>query len=160
MSLVIAATGHRPNKLGGYNELNQQKLVKLAYDYLCELQPDGVISGLALGWDMAFAEAARLLSIPLHGAVPFAGQESRWPVESQREWRRLIDSCTSVTVVSDGGYHPEKMQIRNEWMVDRAHRLCALWDGSRGGTGSCIRYAMQRQVITIDNLWSEWELKR
>ena len=33
------------------------------------------------------------------------------------------------------------MQARNEWMVDQATRLAALWDGSSGGTGNCFQSA-------------------
>jgi hypothetical protein len=33
------------------------------------------------------------------------------------------------------------MQIRNEWMVDQATRMAALWDGSGGGTGYSIQSA-------------------
>lgn len=160
MTLIIAATGHRPDKLGGYGRDNQLKLVKLAYDYLEQMRPDGAITGLALGWDMAFAEAARLLCIPLHGAVPFEGQESRWPAASQAEWRRLVNACSSVTVVSPGAYHVEKMQIRNEWMVDRCDRLCALWNGTAGGTGNCMRYAQNDPLVQIDNLWFKWQESR
>lgn len=161
MTLVIAATGHRPSKLGcGYGNNMHDKLTQLAYEYLMRMQPEGVISGMALGWDQGFAEAALLLSIPVHAAVPFKGQESRWPTKSRAQWQRLINRCASVTIVCPGGYRPEKMQVRNEWMVDRAHRMCALWDGSAGGTGNCIRYAADNPNVTIDNLWPQWlELK-
>lgn len=162
MSLVIAATGHRPSKLGcGYGNNMHVELTRLAYDYLLGMRPDSVISGMALGWDQAFAEAARLLGIPLHAAVPFKGQESQWPTPSRRQWERLIDACASVTVVCPGGYHPGKMQVRNEWMVDRCDRLCALWDGSPGGTGNCLNYAVKDPKVIIDNLWLQWlEVKR
>jgi uncharacterized phage-like protein YoqJ len=49
------------------------------------------------------------------------------------------------------------MQIRNEWMVDNAHIVLALWDGSSGGTGNCIKYANRKSVNKpIINLWSSW----
>jgi len=73
MTLVIAATGHRPDKLGGYGSDVHRRLVELAARYLDLEQPTCVISGLALGWDLAFADAALLLGLPVHGAVPFEG---------------------------------------------------------------------------------------
>lgn len=157
MSLIIAATGHRPNKLGGYTAEVSQRLMKLAFDYLQAMQPTGVISGMALGWDLAFAEAAQVLRIPLHAAVPFNGQEWIWPAQSQIQWKRLIAYASSVTIVSPGGYSAEKMQIRNQWMVDRCDRLCALWDGSAGGTSNCIKYAANDPLVQIDNLWFTWK---
>lgn len=161
MALVIAATGHRPNKLGGYGAKTFKKLVRTADQYLRQWQPDSTISGMALGWDMAFAQASVELGIPFHAAVPFEGPQSQWPASSQRYWEGLIKLAASVTVVSSGAYHPEKMQIRNEWMVNRSHRLCALWDGSAGGTGNCIRYAESNPKVSIDNVWPQWlELSR
>ena len=151
--MIIAATGHRPNKLGGYSPQARQRLVDIARGYL-SAQKDlaGVISGMALGWDQAFAVAAQDLGIWVHAAVPFRGQESPWPKESQREWGRILSRCASVTVVCGGGYAAQKMQERNEWMVRRCHRVAALWDGSAGGTANCIRYA-QQLGRPIDNLW-------
>jgi uncharacterized phage-like protein YoqJ len=35
------------------------------------------------------------------------------------------------------------MQVRNEWMVDHCNDLLAVWDGSDGGTGNCVRYAQR-----------------
>ena len=61
----VAGTGHRPNKLGGYDDDIYQRLVTLAMTYLEETRPKRVISGMALGWDQALAEAAvnRILSL-------------------------------------------------------------------------------------------------
>jgi uncharacterized phage-like protein YoqJ len=47
------------------------------------------------------------------------------------------------------------MQRRNEWMVDRADKLVALWDGSWGGTFNCIEYA-RKKGVPFDNLWARW----
>lgn len=150
--MLIAATGHRPNKLGGYGPAAYRKLVTLAEAYLRLAKPEGIISGMALGWDQAWADAGLNLGIPVHAAVPFAGQESRWPLESQKNFKRIIDQCATVTIVCKGAYSAAKMQTRNEWMVDKADRVCALWDGSSGGTGNCLRYA-QSADKQIDNVW-------
>lgn len=155
-ALVIAATGHRPNKLGGYGPDVFDRLVRTADLYLRQWRPDSTISGMALGWDMAFAQASAELGMPFHAAVPFEGQQSQWPASSQRYWEELIKLAASVTIVSPGAYHVEKMQIRNEWMVNRGHRLCALWDGSAGGTGNCVRYAQSNPKVAIDNVWPQW----
>ena len=75
--MIIAATGHRPDKLGGYGSIVADRLFHLAYETLEELAPTLVISGMALGWDMAVAEAAFCLDIPFHAYRPFEGQESQ-----------------------------------------------------------------------------------
>lgn len=141
MKMLIAAAGHRPNKLGGYAPAAYRRLVTLAEAYLRLTKPEGIITGMALGWDQAWADAGLNLGIPVHAAVPFAGQESRWPLESQANFKRILALCASVTVVCQGAYSASKMQIRNQWMVDKADRVCALWDGTSGGTANCVSYA-------------------
>lgn len=152
---IIAATGHRPQKLGGYGAHVDSKLRGLAQIWLQNNRPDGVISGMALGWDMAFAEAAIMLGITLHAAVPFRGQQSVWPCESQERYQQILNCARSITVVCEGDYAAHKMQVRNEWMVDRATRVLALWDGTPGGTHNCVMYA-HRQQKPIVNLWQTW----
>lgn len=152
MQGLICATGHRPNKLGGY-EL-RRRLTQLAVGYLERMQPEGIISGMALGWDQAWAEAGLLLGLPVHAAIPFEGQESQWPSESRRAFDAIRRRCASVTIVSPGGYSADKMQVRNEWMVDRAVRICALWNGTPGGTANCLKYRGEWQR-PVDNLWLE-----
>lgn len=152
---VFCATGHRPEKLGGYETSVMAGLVQLAEAYLIHESPDEVISGVALGWDTAWAIAAIRLGIDLVSAVPFEGQEVRWPAESQKRYRKILSRSRRVEIVSPGGYSNAAMQIRNEWMVDNSDRVVALWDGSSGGTGNCIRYAKRRKS-EIDNLWGCW----
>lgn len=153
--LVFCATGHRPDKLGGYDPSVLDGLVKLAEAYLIHNSPDEVISGVALGWDTAWAIAAIRLGIDLVSAVPFEGQECRWPEQSQRRYRKILSKSNHVEIVCPGGYSPAAMQKRNEWMVDNSQRVVALWDGSSGGTGNCIRYARARNA-EIDVLWGCW----
>lgn len=150
--MIISATGHRPNKLGGYGHATFTALTAVARDYL-ESQPDitEAVSGMALGWDQAFAQAAINLRIPLHAAVPFADQDCKWPEPSRKYYRTLLFQASEVTTVCDGTYAAWKMQKRNEWMVDRADRIAALWDGTPGGTANCIAYA-EKQAKPIDNL--------
>jgi uncharacterized phage-like protein YoqJ len=93
---------------------------------------------MALGWDIAWAMAGIERGIPLIAAVPFEGQESRWPFESQRVHRRLLARASQVCVTTPG-HAPEKFERRDEWMVDHADRLVALYSGAPGGTSRCSR---------------------
>lgn len=139
--MIVAGTGHRPNKLGGYGAAAAEEWTDLAA-YILELwRPTKVISGLALGWDTYLALAAIRVGIPLVGAIPFNGQESMWPPESQAIYNRIQGQCAELVVVCGGKYAPEKMQRRNCWMVDRCDFLLSCWDGSPGGTGNCLNYA-------------------
>jgi uncharacterized phage-like protein YoqJ len=150
---IIAATGHRPSKLPtGYNP---KPLIKLAGQWLDVNAPDLIISGMALGWDQAVALAAIERSILVHAYVPFVGQADKWPAQSHATYQRILQACDEVKVICPGGYLPEKMQKRNEAMVDACDRLLALWDGTSGGTGNCITYA-EIMGVPYENLWTPY----
>ena len=64
-NISIAVTGHRPNKLWGYDLTNEKynHLQKMFEQYVMNKFSEGaqeiqMISGMALGTDMVFAEAA------------------------------------------------------------------------------------------------------
>jgi uncharacterized phage-like protein YoqJ len=155
--IALAFTGHRPNKLGGYSPTAQLKLRSFAQNFLA--QHRGLISvcysGMALGWDQAVALACMDLNIPFIAAVPFEGQESAWPAQSQKEYQRILSAATKVAEVCAPGYAAWKMQTRNEYMVDHGRLLVALWDGTTGGTANCVEYA-DRKGKLVKNLWAEW----
>lgn len=153
--VIIAGTGHRPDKIGGYTQVAEDRVYNLAYDTLKALQPDIVISGMAIGWDQALAQAALDLKIPLHAYVPFEGQESRWPMMVRENYWRIRHKATHVNIICEGDYASWKMQKRNEAMVRDCTAILALWNGSSGGTANCVFYA-QRQRKKVQNLWPEF----
>lgn len=154
MLSICAATGHRPGKLGGYSPAAADRLDRLAVEYLSITRPDGTISGMALGWDQAWARASVRLGIPFVAAVPFEGQEKTWPAESQVAYQTLLGAADAIFTVCEGGYAAWKLQKRNQWMVDRCTRLVSLWDGTAGGTKNCIDYAAGR--VEIVNLYERF----
>lgn len=154
--MILGVTGHRPEKLGGYTAHAKNKVHMFARYVLTSYCPSKVITGMALGWDMAIAQAAVDLGIPFVAAVPFKGQESQWPFESKHLYYKLIGRAAWVEYVSPPGFSPEKMQIRNEWIVDNCENLAALHDGSSGGTNNCLKYAKKVKRPTA-NLWDCWQ---
>lgn len=160
--MIVAFTGHRPDKLGGYGPSPTQDRVRQAIrntltgppplPQSIERRVTAAISGMALGVDQWAAEICVELGIPFTAAVPFVGQERRWPEDSQRRYQLLLQKAYNIVVVSPGGYHPWKMQARNEWMVKNSDVLLAVWDGSGGGTANCVRYAQEvgRAIWRID----------
>jgi uncharacterized phage-like protein YoqJ len=139
--MIVAGTGHRPPKLGGYTTYAWQRLLLTAERAIELLEPDQIITGMALGWDQALATQALEMGIPYIAAVPFKGQENMWPESSKRQYHHLLHYAHSVITVCEGGYSAASMQRRNEWMVNNCHVVLALWDGSAGGTANCVNYA-------------------
>ena len=107
---------------------------------------------MALGFDTYLAQISYKLGIPFIAAIPFIGQESIWPYPSKELYKDLLSKAFEVVVVSEGGYSPQKMQVRNEFMVNRSDKVLACWDGSNGGTGNCVKYAesIGKEIIRID----------
>lgn len=152
---IIAGTGHRPDKLGGYGQEARAALVRLAVQGLHETKATKLITGMALGWDTALAVAAHTMLLPYIAAVPFEGQENRWPEESRELYRFLLSHAEKTVVVCEGGYAPWKMQKRNEWMVDNCDTVLALWNGSKGGTANCVAFA-EKTGVYVHNMWDTY----
>lgn len=139
--MIIAGTGHRPDKLGGYNDFTAKKTLELAEKMLRQYQPSTVITGMAQGWDMALAQAAVNLGIPFHAYLPFIGQELVWPQTTRLYYHALLRHAQHTVVCSEGGFTRRAMQLRNERMVDDCDLVLALWNGTVGGTANCLAYA-------------------
>lgn len=148
--IKIAITGHRPNKLGGYDEqknkkntvidvfTNAFKTIQLKYDIKY------VLIGMALGTDQWVAEACMKLNIPFIACIPFFDYEKKWPRKSKIKYNILLGFAQQKIFVSSGGYDNFKLFERNKYMVDNSDLLLAIWDGSSGGTSHAINYAKWR----------------
>lgn len=168
--LIIALTGHRGDKLGGWDnnsKLNQLILQRLQR-YLEKVASENpsreivAVSGMALGadtlWALAIINArAKYPNIKLHAAVPFHGQEKRWRPEQQGLYTDILMKSNSVCYVTDRkGSDMEKweiskaMHLRNEYMCNIAETLIAVYDGvsKSGGTYECLKYAKQGRTVT------------
>jgi len=145
---TIAFTGHRPPKLGGYGEsAARTKLLEKLDDRLTTLQiahGDEIIciSGMALGFDQWAAQKCIDLDIPFIAAIPFDDTKMPWPRAAYKKYGQILEKAARKVYVSTGGYHPTKMQVRNQYMVDNADLVIAAWDGSNGGTYNCVYYAI------------------
>ena len=169
----IAFTGHRPNKLYGYDMDNKyyDKLKIILKDMLkyeiCEYDADTFITGGALGFDTLAFDVVKDLIDDYGGnhilAIPFEKQPIKWPIESQVKYKiiKQFSACIyvdnyeeyNIKGVRTGEYHPAKLQKRNEWMVDNCDLLIGCWDGvKKGGTWNCLRYAknLEKEIKIIN----------
>ena len=145
--LVVAVTGHRPDKLGGYkvpNELYDLVIAGLVKAFE-QYRPAYVLTGMALGVDQWAADICLGMGIPFVAAVPFDDQDKIWPPHSKAKYQWLLTKAYQVTRVNMGPYSPQKMQARNQWMVNSAHLVIAVWNGTAGGTANCVGYATERK---------------
>ena len=163
--MIIAGTGHRPDKLGGYSDQAFKRLVSFLRIQLVRKDPELVISGTALGLDFALLVAARQLGIKVRAAVPFEGFGSQWSPSTYEFWQAWINSCNEVVVLKDLGPEPERFSVvkalddRNKYMVNESDRMFSLWNGTKGGTYNCIQYANKVRK-PVDNYWTHWTRSR
>jgi uncharacterized phage-like protein YoqJ len=153
--MIVSFSGHRPNKLGGWILPNPtyNHICKEIQRILLELNPTKVISGMALGIDQWAAFICVKNGIPFTAAIPFEGQESAWPLKSRATYKALLNKAADKVIVSPGSYSAQKMQIRNEYMVNNSDILIAVYNGDKvGGTANCVRYAesLNKKIIYID----------
>lgn len=144
--LKIAVTGHRPHKLGNeYDGIGpySNKLRDLFQKVIDTLRPTEMISGMALGVDMLWAEKAIENNIRLIAAIPCYDQEKAWPLKSQERYNLILSKAFKKIYITEGFYDKFCMQKRNIWMVDYCDLLVGVYDGSlQGGTKNCLDYAI------------------
>jgi len=174
--ITICFTGHRPNKLGGYdwNTVKNHNIMKelscKIMDVLDNNEGDNFhfICGGALGIDqMAFHICDKLKltydNISIEVAIPFLKQDVKWNDLDRIKWRQQLNKADKITRVDklenykikgyeEDIYYPAKMQKRNQYMVNSSDIVIAVWSGSKGGTGNCVNYAkMQKKEIIVIN---------
>lgn len=143
--MILGFTGHRQLAYSSYVRQQIDKMLK-------EIKPDGLISGMAIGADTIAAEVCIELKIPLIVAIPFIGQEKRWPNAAKEQYNNLISKAAKVEIVSPGGFEIWKYQKRNEYIVDNSDMMIGVYLGVKGGTKNCLDYAEKvgKKIIIID----------
>ncbi|TXH15639.1 MAG: DUF1273 family protein [Hyphomicrobiaceae bacterium] len=155
---IMAVTGHRPDKVGGYSDEAFDRLTTFAEAMLAFYKPGTVITGMALGWDQAVAQACVNYKLPFWAYCPCRNQDKKWTSpESKELYARLLGKAELVRYAINQDYPGAWcMQVRNEMMVDDSDYLAALYDGSPGGTANCVKYAQGRGK-DIKQLWEPWQ---
>lgn len=119
------------------------------------MQPEKVISGIALGFDIWLAEAAIYLKIPLVAYIPYKGQGDNWPIQSRNRRSRILEQADSIKIFSET-YKKECFMIRNKAMVDDSEIILALLNTQSiyTGTFSTVKYAASKDKFIV-NLWKK-----
>jgi hypothetical protein len=117
------------------------------------------VSGLAVGADTLFADAALALGIPLEVGLAAATILTTFSPGAQREHFRTL--CAQSQRVQQLPFaHPSNSAYMalGRWLVDESDVVLAAWNGlparAEGGTGDVVAYARQqdRAVVHIHTL--------
>lgn len=153
---IAAATGHRPQHLSLPERRWSARAIRFAVARLRDFHGTEIaVSGMALGTDMCFGEAALEVDLRLWAHIPFPQQPDVWrdPRDVAR-WQRLREAATWETVYGDH-YDVDLLGERNNGMlyvtdcVDGV--VVALHKPSRrsGGTAGALREARKRGLPII-----------
>jgi uncharacterized phage-like protein YoqJ len=158
----VMVTGHRPNRLFGYNIHSSQyeALRKFFQDILDAAKKKyvviGGISGMALGADMIFAEEVVNRGIPLLAYIPFQAQASLWNASDQKRYNELLSYAYETHISGELRKGAPKYEVsallmkRNRDMVDACDLVLAVWNGATdGGTYACLQYAKEQKKRII-----------
>ena len=180
--MIVSFTGHRPDKLNcGYSITNERvvaysdMLMSTLRDLIENKGARTFISGGAIGWDqIAFWTVQRLKNeygdqfLRNIVSIPFKNQPIKWRNDELITWyNKMLQRADEVIYVDElqdyqgnpyvqtGHYSAQKMQLRNQHMVDASRCLVACWNGDRsGGTANCVKYAESqgKRIIRLEPL--------
>ena len=153
-------TGHRPEKLPWRSDEENPAAIALKekiFDVVEALYQSGIthfISGMARGSDFYFCEAVLRLreehaDISLEAAIPYEEQAATWPEADRNRYFRLVSQCDLETLLRTA-YSPDCMRKRNQYMVDHAAVLIAVYSGQFGGTMQTVNYAKRKGLEIIE----------
>ena len=148
----VCFTGHRPEKLTRSENTIKRELEK----QIRQAMADGLnvfISGMARGVDIWAAQIVLKLrnegtDVKLICACPYKGFELGWSREWQQQYKEVLESADFIKYVC-AGYSRACFQIRNEWMVNHAVRVIAIFNGEKGGTKNTMDYAAKIGVPVV-----------
>ena len=148
----VCFTGHRPEKLTRDEMLIKKDLEKEIRQAIADGK-NVFITGMARGVDIWAAEIVLKLRdagqpLKLVCACPYDGFEQGWRKEWQKQYRAILAVSDFVKYVCPS-YSRSCFQIRNEWMVNHASRVIAVFNGEKSGTKNTIDYATKVDVTVV-----------
>lgn len=147
---TCAFTGHRPEKLNISPHM--------AKSLLCRAIEDAInsgyttfITGMAPGVDIWAGEIVLEFkkvypNINLICALPYPGFAKNYPSA-----QNILSQVNEIHYIMNF-YTIYSYQKRNEWMVDHASLIIALFSGENGGTLNTVKYAEKKGVPVVNVL--------
>jgi len=147
MKKTVCFTGHRVitmplQKMQEELFIQIQSAICMGYTHF--------ICGGAIGFDILAAERVIYTrdkynpEITLEIAVPCKDQDLKWSQEQKTRYKSILEKANQVTMVSNQGYTPQCMRLRNEYMIDNSDIVIAYFNDKPSGTKNTIRYAQQK----------------
>lgn len=142
--MQVAVIGGRRKEMGGFWNYRAHRLIKDIISWrLVSYKPDLLFTGMSLGPGQWAAECCIKLKIPFVACLPFKGQEYRWSLSLQQNYRRLLKKAIKVVEVDreldfishlqpPGVYYAMKMTNRYRWMINQLKENDTVFAFSQG----------------------------
>lgn len=142
----VGITGHRPERLTDHEEAVKE----LISEALVMTDATKLFQGMAAGVDLWSAKEAWKLKIPYVAVKPWAGHKPR--IADAVEYGKVLKHADDVIETNKSLEYPGLISYhtRNEFIVDSARTMIAVWDGKPyGGTYACVMYAWKQAVPVL-----------
>lgn len=111
------------------------------------------ITGMGMGVDIRAAETVLQLrkenpSLHLIAVEPYPGFAGKWSKEWLERYNNILSRADLVKQLYTH-YNPAGINSRINWMVEHSSRLIAIYNGSKGYTGSFVDYAKQQGLEVV-----------
>lgn len=153
---VVSGTGHRPQHLAAQARAWLRDKLRKAACWLRDERGTRVgISGMAIGFDLWWADAIIGAGLTLGAYIPCPQQADRWTAAYRAEWQRLRDLADPAVSRSFADhYSVGVLHKRNKAMLRDSNAVLCGWLPSRrnGGTWSAVRaaHAMGKPGLHLD----------
>ncbi len=140
---VCVFTGHRDLQA----DFSKKKL-KAAIGQIIALGVDTFLCGMAMGFDLAAADAVLSLkkknpSLKLIACIPCIGQEKYFSKADQKRYTTALKKADEKVILADS-YYKGCMQVRDKYMAERADVMIAYCKKQEGGTAYTVRCFKKR----------------
>lgn len=155
----VAAFGHRPPQLGGYDPDNPiaagvTRQLAAVLDGWRAVHPDIVVlTGLGLGAEQLAATVCLDLAVPYVAVLPYPDPDKVWPATSRARYAELVAGARS-TILLDRNAPATKQAAgraagaRDRWIIGTANAGVVVWDGQDRGLGELVA-AMERKDLDV-----------
>lgn len=111
------------------------------------------ITGMGMGVDIWAAETVLQMrndnpSLHLIAVEPYPGFAGKWGREWLERYNKILDEADLVKQLYPH-YNPSGINSRINWMVERSSRLIAIYNESKGYTGSFVDYAKAQGLEVV-----------
>lgn len=145
-------TGHRPEKMNA-SEADVKTWLEKEIKNAIDAGYTDFITGMQRGVDLWAAEILLRLkkegqNVRIIAAVAFEGMNKGWDDYWMQLYLETRRTAFEDHIISN---YPGKAAFiqRNEWMVDHASRLIAVYTGALGGTKKTIDYATKNGLEVV-----------